>query len=341
VTERFELPKGLTNADEARHSPPAGAEATLFGDTLWVSVVDPAANVFGVLHWHLTNKGFGRHESYFVLDGVQQSYALRTPLDPKPDAGPWSDGVLTYEVIDPFQHIRITMDGPRYGFELDFTGRFAPFDYHDSVRGDPLAVAFPFHAGHYEQAMDCKGTFELRAGPAKGERRTIDCWSHRDHTWSDRFAQEPDWDFGGGHMLGHFWPSIQLPDRHINVFGFWFQAKMGQPNETASLGGFESTKDGSRPILNAAAELVDTEADGVRTMNGVRYELTMPDGDVIHVRSTKKHGQIKLWLRGENELENRMDCYEPFFDWIVEETGETGTGVGEFSVFPPLPQWLV
>jgi hypothetical protein len=125
------------------------------------------------------------------------------------------------------------------------------------------------------------------------------------------------------------------------MFGFYFQSQMGEPNDDVTLGGFESTAAGSKAVLSGAAEFIDTEPDDVRDANAFRYEMTMPDGEVIHVRSTKKHGQIKLWLRGENELENRMDCYEAFVDWEVEETGETGTGVAEFSIFPPSPQWLV
>ena len=334
-------PPRLAAADEGRHAVPPGAEALLFGDTLWVSVVDTKANIFGVNHFHLTNKGYGRFETYYVIDGVEQSYAQRVALDPEPDGGPWTDGRLTYEVVEPFEHIRITMDGYRYGFELDFKARFEAFDYHDSVRGDPLAIAFPFHAGHFEQAMSCTGTFEIRGGPAKGETRAIDCWSHRDHTWSDRFSDEPAWELGGGHMPAHFWPSIQLPDRHINAFGFYFDSKMGQANEGSCLGGFVSDANGSRPLLNAAAEILEAEGPDLRKVKKFRYEFTLPDGEVIHVRNTAHHGQIKLWNRAENDLENRMDCYESFVEYEVEETGEVGTGVAEYSVYPPLPQWLV
>ncbi len=335
-------PPRLTVADEGRHSTPEGAEGRLFGDTLWMSVVDPEANIFGVNHFYLSNRGWGRFETYYLIDGVQQSYAMRAPVPVDAEGGPWSDGTLTYEVVEPFSHIRITMDGPRYGFEFDFRARFAAFDYHDSVRGDPLAVAFPFHAGHYEQAMHCTGNFEIRGGPAAGETRKIDCWSHRDHTWSDRFSDEPEWTWGGGDVAAHFWPSIQLPERHINVFGFYFDSKMGAPNEEASLGGFQSDATGSRAILNAAAELPDMpEGPALRSPSSFRYEITTPDGEVIHVRSTKHHGTIKLWSRAENELENRMDCYEAFVDYEVEETGEVGTGVAEYSIYPPWPQWLV
>ncbi len=338
----FAIPKDLSAVDEGRHAPPAGAEGRLFGDTLWVSVVDPEAGIFGVNHFYLSNAGFGRFETYYLIDGVQQSYALRVPLDPDPDPGPFTDGRLTYEVIEPFEHIRISMDGPRYGFELDFRARFAAFDYHESVRGDPLAVAFPFHSGHFEQAMDCTGTFEIRGGPSKGETRDISCWSHRDHTWSDRFSDDPEWTWTEGHVPGHFWPSVQLPDRHMNVFGLYFMSHMGQPNEDAPVGGFESNADGSRAMLNAAAEILGAgEGPAIREASKFRYEFTLPDGEVIHVRSTRHYGTIKLWSRAENELENRMDCYEAFVDYEVEETGETGTGVAEYSIYPPWPQWLV
>jgi hypothetical protein len=117
---------------------------------------------------------------------------------------------------------------------------------------------------------------------------------------------------------------------------------MGEPNLTAPLGGFVSDANGSRAMLNAAAELLSVEGEKTREATAFRYELTLPDGEVIHVRSTRHYGTIKLWNRGaDNELENRMDCYEAFVDYEVEETGEVGTGVAEWTVYPPWPRWLV
>lgn len=335
----FQLPPGLSAADEARHQPPDGIEDRLYGDTLWLSVVDPEAKVFGVNHIHLTNKGYARFEALYVIDGAIQLYGNKFPLDPAADAGPWSDGTLSYEVVEPYEHIRMTLDWRRFGFDLDFKGRFAPFDYHDSVRGDPLAVAYPFHSGHYEQAMNCTGTFEVRGGKASGDTREIDCWSHRDHTWSDRFSEDQAWVVKESHVPAHYWPSIQLDDRHINVFGLYFQNEYADEEKT--FGGFVSDKDGSRPMLAGKAWIEPTNGPECRSATGWRYELTMPDGDVIHVRNTSHHGTIKLWNRAENDLENRMDCYEAFVDWEVEETGEVGTGVAEHSIFPVWPQWLV
>jgi hypothetical protein len=153
----FPIPKGLSKEDEGRHAVPQGAEGRLFSDTLWVSVVDPKANIFGVNHIHLTAKGYARFQAVFFIDGTLQAYGNKVPLDPEPDAGPFTDGNMTYEVI--------------------------------------------------------------------------------------------------------------------------------------------------------------------------------------HIRSTHNHGVLKLWKRAENDVENRLDCYEAFVDWEIEETGETGTGVAEYSVWPVWPQW--
>jgi len=44
-------------------------------------------------------------------------------------------------------------------------------------------------------------------------------------------------------------------------------------------------------------------------------------------------------VRDENDAEVRLDCYEPFFDFEVAETGERGYGVVEYSIHPPHPRF--
>jgi len=327
--------------DEFRHPAPKEMVDRLWGDTLWVSVVDRKANIFGINHLHLTNKGFGRFEVLYLIDGVQQLYGNKYPLKEHADQGPWSDGRLCYEVVVPLKEIRITFDGPRYGFDLRFRGRFPVFDYNDCIHGNPLT---PFHdyGGHYDQAMHCTGSFEIRGGPNKGQVRHIDSWSHRDHSWSARFSNEPPWEWPRSDIPAHFWPSIQLPDRHINAFGVFkpeVLATFGLPTDKTPIGGFVASAEGVKPLHDAKAEIL-LEGDR-RTAAAIRYELTLPDGRIIHVRTARKYGQVKLWDRGENDLENRLDCYEPFFDFEVEETGEQGYGVAEYSIQPPWPRWLV
>jgi hypothetical protein len=337
----FDPPEGLLLEDEYRHSliNPADNDKVLFGDTFWISVVDPEAGVHGVCHAHLTNKGYARFEALFTIDGVVQLYGNKYPLAVEPDNGPWTDGRMKWEVVEPWNHLRVSLDWDAYAFELDFKGRFAPFNYANSLpTGDPMKLFDEHYGGHIEQAMSCTGTFELRRGPNAGETRQINCWSHRDHTWTSRFNEPQHWKVDEAHFAAHFWPSIQLPDRHINAFGLHFQNEV-DPMER-SIGGFVADKDGSRPIINAKGEISPNDGSpSVRSANFFRYEFTLPDGEIIHVRSTKHYGTTKIWLRGENELENRMDCYEAFVDWEVEETGEVGTGTAEYSVMPVYPQW--
>ncbi len=85
---RFDPPAGLTAQDEYRHALRDAPGNVLFGDSLWVSVVDPVANIHGVNHFHLTNKGFARFEALYVIDGVLQQYGARVPLASSRTRGP-------------------------------------------------------------------------------------------------------------------------------------------------------------------------------------------------------------------------------------------------------------
>ena len=100
-----------------------------------------------------------------------------------------------------------------------------------------------------------------------------------------------------------------------------------------------ASADGVKAILDCSGEILT--AEDRRNAEAFRYEIVMPDESVLHVRTGRKYGMVKLWDRGENDLENRLDCYEPFFDFEVEETGERGYGVAEYSMHPPWPRWLV
>jgi len=305
---------------------------------MWVSVVDPKARIFGINHFHLTNKGYGRFTALYLIDSVPQFYGSKHPLPERADAGPWSDGRLTYTVVRPLEEIRIVFDGPRYAFDLRFRGRFSVFDYADCPGGNPLC-AFGLYGGHYEQAMECRGMFEIRHGPARGEVRELQCFSHRDHSWSARFSEEEDWEWPDGNRPAHFWPTIQLPNRQINAFGLIRGERPPRPGKKRPVGGWVASADGVAPLHDARATMLT--AEDRRTAVAFRYTLTLADGTVLHVRTGHKYGQVKLWCRGENDLENRLDCYEPFFDLEVEETGERGSGVCEYSIYPPHSRWLV
>lgn len=329
----------ITPSDEYLHLAPDPAHG-LFSDNYWFSICDREADIFGVNHIHASlNKGYARFSTMLVIDGVPQPWANKAPLENVQQFDRLSEGHMTYQVVRPTEQIRITFDGPKYGFDLLYTGRFPVFDYRDCHGGNPLGGA-GHYGGHYEQGLHCTGDFEVRGGPRPGLRR-IDSYAHRDHSWTYRFNSESPWEYrpvDRQWSLGHFWPSIQTDSMHLNAFG-WMNPEFQPPVKDAPrFGGFLSTKDGSRPVEGASCQ-VRLEDDG-RTAMSFRYEITLPGGEVIHVRSGRKYAHtVNGLMRGENDAECRLDCYESFFDFEVEETGERGYGCAEYSINPPFPRW--
>ena len=127
---------------------------------------------------------------------------------------------------------------------------------------------------------------------------------------------------------------------HLNVHGLLTAPPPGYPELPGDGAGFISTKEGGTQHVKEARGEILLEDDG-RTAANFRFEIVLPDDEVIHIRTGRKYGQVKLWDRAENDLENRLDCYEPFYDMEIEETGEKGYGVCEYSIYPPVPRWLV
>jgi hypothetical protein len=69
-----------------------------------------------------------------------------------------------------------------------------------------------------------------------------------------------------------------------------------------------------------------------------RYEFIPPDGEIIHVKTGRKYAQtVNGLMRGENDAECRLDCYEGFFEF--EETRKRGYGCAEYSINPPFPRF--
>jgi hypothetical protein len=329
-------PMRLTAADEQLH--PRDGYDGLWSDTLWLSSIDPRAGIVGVNALQIANRGFVRFQSHYWIDGVQQSCGRKAPMAFDPNLTRWSDGCLAYEVVKPFEHVRLTMDNAKFGFELDYEARFPAFEWNDCAFGNPTGQ--DSHGGHFEQAMRCRGRFEIRDGPQAGETREIDCLAHRDHSWSDRFAQATPWELPNADIPSHFWLALQFPHRNLNAVGFFDAAALGFPDPQRAVGGFESSARGNRPVV--AAEPVpayDGDVGALRRQGPDAYRIVLAGDEVLHVRVTKVHGTAKLWMRGEDDLENRLDDWERIVELEIEETGERGHGVFEHSVVPAEVRW--
>jgi hypothetical protein len=333
---------GLTTADEYLHPPPDGADPDhLWSDNFWFSVVDREADVYGINHIHASmSHGYLRASAMYVIDGTHQQWASRQPLFGAENFDALGDGKISFQVEEPFTRYRWQFDGPKFGFDLRYSRRFDVFDYADCIGGNPLA-AYETYGGHYEQALTCTGEFEVHGGPRAGERRPIESWAHRDHSWTHRFVQESSWEERRhrtlDRSLGHFWPSIQLPGRHLNAFG-WMSPDHPLPEGAPRVGGWVADESGSTPIVTATCE--PRFEDDFRTAMSFVFRFELADGEKLTVVTGRKHAHTRNGLmRDDNDAEARLDCYEPFFDFEVVETGERGYGVVEYSMNPPIPRF--
>jgi hypothetical protein len=335
-------------ADEGLHAPPPEAGDRLFGDTVWLSVIDPAQGIWGLCHMHqCPNRGFGRFAAYMCIDGVEHVYLGKQVGGLAYGDMRWSDGRMSYEVLEPYRRIRVALDGPRFGLDLEYTHRHVVFDYDDCVGGSPLeglAPAAGIHGGHYEQAMNVRGTFSIHGGPAAGQTRPIDTIAHRDHTWSDRFSGEAPWAYPEGVQASlHYWLVLHFPERNFNVTGFFDLSPLGIHRPIDRVGGFESSERGARRIVGAGPaprEGTDGPAEPRGTECPLRWRLEFEDGEVLHVTMPRVHWLAKLRMLGEDDAESRLNDYETYGELVIDETGERGFGQFEHSTLPPDPRWL-
>jgi hypothetical protein len=338
-------PDRLGPEDEGLHPPLPQAAGGLWADTVYQSAIDPPAGIWGFQQMHIApNRGYGRYQAHYWIEGVGQVYLGKGVGGLEFGQTSWSDGRMRYEVIEPYQKIHVSLDHTTFAFDFEYTARHVTFDYEDSVNGSPLESLKPaagIHGGHYEQAMNLQGTFEIRKGPAAGEIRRIDTIAHRDHTWSDRFASTTPWSYPDRSAALHYWLVLHFPERNLNVTGFFDLSALGIEREIDVVGGFESSDRGTRPVTACAPAPGDGGlAEPVGSNGPLRYRVELAGGEVLHVRMTRIHGVAKLLMLGEDDAESRLNDYEAFGDLEIEETGERGYGLLEHSTLPPNPRWL-
>jgi hypothetical protein len=331
--------------DEYLHAPPPEAADGLWGDTVWLCAIDPKAGIWGYNHMHISpNRGFGRYQAQYCIDGVQQSYFGKQVGGLDFGQSSWSDGNMTYEVIEPYEKIRLTLDHTRFAFDLTYTARHPVFDYDDCIGGNPLEGLKPaagIHGGHYEQALDLKGTFEIRGGPAEGEVREIDTIAHRDHTWSDRFTGSGPWSWPEGKEASlHYWLVCNFPERNVNLCGFFDLSPLGIERRIDQVGGFESSERGVRRVAGGGAAPLDGElAEPRGDQCPLRWRVELEGGETFHISMPESHWVAKLMMLGEDDAESRLNDYETYGEMIIEETGERGFGAFEHSTLPPNPRF--
>lgn len=233
---------------------------------------------------------------------------------------------LTFTIAEPGRRFEIAYRSDEVDAELEYTGRFPAWDFHDGPKAPGTSALgemgrWVFHFDHCEQALAMRGRLRVKAGELAGRTLDIAGFGNRDHSWGWR----------DDHLFRHHhWICASFADRYVQGT---VMEEATYPGE--KVGGFVSTAAG-----NLAAVAVDT-GDPAWTRWGaglppldedVRYRVRTADGAVhtVVAHLSRDLGRHYLNYRAADRSEAYEDC-QIFCEYTHEETGARGSGVLELG----------
>ena len=208
----------LTDADEYAHKP---TERPDWCESYYFNWVDLDTDISGFSTIGLLPNA-AKREFVFVLfyNGKREVYFVEPDgAVPKDFHESLSDGVLSYEVVEPFKEWRIRYTGKALKADIKWVGRFPSYDF-----GQGSGTSW---AGHFEQSGAPRGTIEFSDGKivefiGLGERDKS--WGSRDwhiESWYALHAQFDEVSIGLrlDTVKGEFHPSggISTVDGHVQI----------------------------------------------------------------------------------------------------------------------------
>jgi hypothetical protein len=296
----------------------------------WVfPALDPTQRVASLFHFSLRpTEGEGVFSAKLSVDALGHRYVGRSsiPRDPT-ELRPVANERLSLEIVEPGRRFRISYRSEELSAEIEYTGRFDPYDFGDgplapgeSLLGEAGRAVFPYR--HYEQSLWHEGRIELHAGSRSGQVLEVRGFACRDHSWGWRN------DLAFAH---HHWVCASFDDRFIQGS---VMVEDYYPHGPKS-GGWISTAAGNDPV-----RAVDTAGScslaGTGPLPGldrdVRYRVETVEGRVATVVAHlgSDYGRLHLDARAPD----RSTIYEDvqiFCDYTLLETGQRGSGVIELG----------
>ncbi|MEI7592114.1 MAG: hypothetical protein WCK41_02705 [Actinomycetes bacterium] len=315
----------LDPIDEYMHE--LGPE-TNFNESMYFNVYDPKVKVGAFFRLgNRANEGTGEMTLCVYLPDGRVGFMFKRPEVTSNDA--FDAAGMTFEVIEPFEHLRVTYSGkvvllenpldmadPRQAFTENPYGECtATIDYtrvSDMFGGEPEEAherpGEEFAKGHYEQLVRGVGTITV-----DGVTYDIDGYGLRDHSWGPRYWQAPYY---------YRWLTANMGGE----FGF-MASRVARRDGKGTRGGF--VWDGDRIHLCRDME-VATEWSGDDSYHQ-QIEAVL--------RSTAEDGSPLEWrVKGEVlnliPLRNRREgmvtrISEGLTRWTLED-GRVGFGLSEY-----------
>jgi hypothetical protein len=299
-----------------------------FNESMYFNLYDPATRVGAFFRvGNRANEGTGEMTVCVYLPDGRVGFMFKRPEVHDNDR--FDSAGLRFEVIEPFEHLRVTYDGklvllddplamadPRAAFtENPYTDCVAELDYRrvsDMFGGEPEESherpGEEFAKGHYEQLVRATGRITV-----DGVSWDIDGFGLRDHSWGPRYWQAP-------------WYYRWLTANFGSEFGFML-SRIARRDSDGTRGGF--VWDGEKMHLCDHAEVRSEWTDGERYHQHIEAVL----------RARGEGGSPLEWrVRGDVlnliPLRNRRDglvtrISEGLTEWTLDD-GRVGYGLSEY-----------
>ncbi len=264
-----------------------------FNESMYFNVYDPAAGVGGFFRvGNRANEGYAEMTVCLYLPGGEVGFMFGRPQISSNEG--FHAGGLRFEVIEPFQALRVSYEGklalledplamrdPKAAFmaaeqvdcsvSLDYRG-LSPMlggeavdggDGSSGEAGSPFEgseMLSMFARGHYEQHVGARGRF------ACGDREwEIDGFGLRDHSWGPRLWQAPHWyrwlTCNAGADDGFMVSIIATRDGSVRRSGVVFEGGAYTPITDAELETSWSGEDAHQQTLRCLARTAEREIE--------------------------------------------------------------------------------
>jgi hypothetical protein len=234
---------------------------------------------------------------------------------------------MSFKVITPHKKFSLRYEGSQGILDVEFTGRFEPFDFADgkkapgsSTIGELGLHVFPFH--HYEQGLQFTASFTPSTGLGAGKAIKLKGFGNRDHSWGFRN------DFG---FQRHHWLCANFKDRYVQG-----SIMLEQSYPDVKFGGFIGRETGNVPVFSAATNDAYWEFPPnvpIGELNrSVQYSLTDADGNTHLITAHLDRAVARNYLNARHPDQNIVyeDC-QVFCPFTDDATGEEGSGLLEIG----------
>ncbi len=301
----------ITDHDEFLHLAYPKNTKDPWKENYYFNYIDREANAMGIFHCsYMRWQNKVRVITHQLIDGKQYSYIKFHPLplnnsELLDESIIMKDDYYSFEILDPHAKHRLRYCDKQLDIDLIFSKRFDVFNFDEAVSNEGDRG---FDVEHYEQGMNVMGTIIV-----DGKVKQVSCLGHRDHTWGYR-------DESG--LAGWHWVAVLGQESSWNI------TRVKRVNHKDDQTGFISDAEGSYLITGVEVLGIERNSEGEPIIT--RYKVTLENGDVRHVTASRF---ARLEVGG---AEAKVEFYENFCEFIVEETGETAVGVDEHMVVPGL-----